>query len=114
MCAQPGVNPLKYIDYGCWCGIGGAGKTMNKLDECCKAHDKCWEMSRKQPGCSSLADLPYIIDYDFTCSNAQVTCSGSNDLCVASVCECDREAAYCFARNEYNPEYKDLDRQTYC
>lgn len=46
---------------------------------CCRVHDKCYERSRKTPGCTGLADLPYIIDYDYTCSNQQVTCSGKNE-----------------------------------
>lgn len=112
---------------------------------CCKAHDKCWELSRKQPGCTGLGDLPYIIDYDLTCNNKQVTCSGelpltamepfqlqapppcdsplcvcvcvsvaSNSACAAAACECDRESAHCFARNVYDPKYKDLDRAAHC
>lgn len=28
------------------------------------------------PGCTAVGDLPYIIDYEYTCSNQQVTCSG--------------------------------------
>lgn len=43
---------------------------------CCKAHDKCYETSKNTPGCTGVADLPYILDYDFTCSNRQVSCSG--------------------------------------
>lgn len=43
---------------------------------CCRAHDKCYETSRKTPGCTALADLPYVLLYDFTCSNERVTCSG--------------------------------------
>lgn len=51
---------------------------------CCKVHDKCYEESRTLPGCTAVGDLPYIIDYEFTCSNEQVTCSGEAVLC--SVC----------------------------
>lgn len=31
-CTQPGVNPLKYNDYGCWCGLGGQGTPKDELD----------------------------------------------------------------------------------
>ncbi len=31
-CAQPGVNPLKYNEYGCWCGLGGGGTPRDELD----------------------------------------------------------------------------------
>lgn len=43
---------------------------------CCRSHDACYEESRKVPGCTGLDDLPYFINYNFTCSNRQVTCSG--------------------------------------
>ncbi|XP_008334839.1 phospholipase A2-like [Cynoglossus semilaevis] len=114
VCAQPGVNPLRYNNYGCWCGFGGQGTPRDDLDQCCKLHDHCYEASRKIPGCSGVADLPYVIDYDFTCSNRQVACSATNDQCQAAVCECDRVAAHCFARNTYNPENKNLDPDVHC
>uniref|UniRef100_A0A3P8VPG5 Phospholipase A2 n=1 Tax=Cynoglossus semilaevis TaxID=244447 RepID=A0A3P8VPG5_CYNSE len=101
--------------------VGGAlevrGRSLTDgdfLHRCCKLHDHCYEASRKIPGCSGVADLPYVIDYDFTCSNRQVACSATNDQCQAAVCECDRVAAHCFARNTYNPENKNLDPDVHC
>lgn len=43
---------------------------------CCEVHDKCYKASRKAPGCTAIADLPYVLVYDSTCSNQQVSCSG--------------------------------------
>ncbi|XP_033828099.1 phospholipase A2-like [Periophthalmus magnuspinnatus] len=108
-CAQPGVNPLIFNEYGCWCGFGGKGTPVDELDQCCKVHDKCYEAARKLPGCSAIADLPYVLVYDHTCSNQRVTCSDTNDTCQLAVCECDRVAAHCFAEKPYNPENKNLD-----
>ncbi|CAG5920544.1 unnamed protein product [Menidia menidia] len=113
-CAQPGVNPLIYNEYGCWCGFGGSGTPVDDVDRCCRVHDKCYEASRKIPGCSGISELPHIIDYDFTCSGQQVTCSATNDKCQAAACECDRAAAYCFAQYEYNPDNKNLDSKVHC
>uniref|UniRef100_A0A8C5DDA2 Phospholipase A2 n=1 Tax=Gouania willdenowi TaxID=441366 RepID=A0A8C5DDA2_GOUWI len=113
-CAQPGINPLIYNNYGCWCGLGGQGTPLDELDTCCKVHDKCYEASRKVPECSGLVELPYIIEYDFTCSNKQVTCSAANNSCQAAVCECDRVAAHCFARAQYNHGNKDVDPDVSC
>ncbi|XP_058492278.1 phospholipase A2, minor isoenzyme-like [Solea solea] len=113
-CPQPGTNPLDYNNYGCWCGFGGSGTPRDELDMCCKVHDKCYEASRKVPGCTAIADLPYVLVYDFTCSSRQVTCSATNNKCQAAVCECDRVAAHCFARTAYNPENKDLDSKVHC
>uniref|UniRef100_A0A668AJ39 Phospholipase A2 n=1 Tax=Myripristis murdjan TaxID=586833 RepID=A0A668AJ39_9TELE len=113
-CAQPGVSPLAYNNYGCWCGFGGTGTPRDGVDECCKVHDKCYERSRKTPGCTAIADLPYILAYDFSCTNDQVSCSATNDKCQAAVCECDRVAAHCFAQATYNPDNKNLDPEVHC
>ncbi|KAM7018212.1 phospholipase A2-like [Tautogolabrus adspersus] len=113
-CAQPDVSALKYNNYGCWCGFGGSGTPLDELDECCRVHDMCYRASRKAPGCTALVDLPYVLIYDFTCSNQQVTCSATNNKCQAAVCECDRVAAHCFARTKYNPENKNVDPKVHC
>ncbi|XP_030594339.1 phospholipase A2, minor isoenzyme-like [Archocentrus centrarchus] len=113
-CAQPGVNPLMYNNYGCWCGFGGTGTPRDEVDMCCKIHDKCYQACRKIPECTAIADLPYILVYDHTCENQKVTCSATNNKCQAAVCECDRAAAHCFAQNTYNPENKNLDPKVHC
>ncbi|XP_071338297.1 phospholipase A2, minor isoenzyme-like isoform X2 [Trachinotus anak] len=113
-CVQPGVYPLQYNNYGCWCGFGGKGTPQDELDMCCKIHDECYGTSMKTPGCTSLFDLPYFLVYDFTCLNEQLTCSATNNKCQAAVCECDRVAAECFARATYNPENKNLDTRVHC
>ncbi|MEQ2188811.1 hypothetical protein GOODEAATRI_018732, partial [Goodea atripinnis] len=30
-CAQPGVNPLAYNEYGCWCGLGAVKCMINAI-----------------------------------------------------------------------------------
>ncbi|XP_077457371.1 phospholipase A2 [Stigmatopora argus] len=113
-CAQPGVSPLKYNDYGCWCGFGGTGNPVDDLDKCCKVHDKCYESSRKKPGCTNISDLPYVLVYDYTCSDGQVSCSATNNKCQSAVCECDRVAAHCFEKAKFNSENKNLDPDVHC
>ncbi|XP_062310895.1 phospholipase A2-like [Osmerus eperlanus] len=113
-CIQPGVNPLKYDNYGCWCGLGGSGTPRDGVDRCCKSHDLCYRASKSLPECRPIIDAPYIKIYDFTCKNKQVSCSASNDPCQAFVCECDRVAAHCFAKNTYNHENKNLDPKVHC
>uniref|UniRef100_A0A8C6NPP5 Phospholipase A2 n=1 Tax=Nothobranchius furzeri TaxID=105023 RepID=A0A8C6NPP5_NOTFU len=109
-CVQPGVSPLRYNNYGCWCGLGGSGKPVDGVDKCCKTHDQCYSTSRSVPECSSIVDSPYTIVYDYTCSNKQVECSDTNNKCQAAVCKCDKAVAQCFARNPYHPKNKDLDK----
>ncbi|XP_015250596.1 PREDICTED: phospholipase A2 [Cyprinodon variegatus] len=113
ICTQPGINPLDYNEYGCYCGLGGGGTPVDDVDRCCQVHDKCYENSRKIPGCDGIFDLPHIISYDFTCSNKHAYCSATNDSCEAAACECDRAATECFARYNYNPDNKYLGSQ-YC
>nr|XP_020446120.1 phospholipase A2, minor isoenzyme-like isoform X2 [Monopterus albus]XP_020446121.1 phospholipase A2, minor isoenzyme-like isoform X3 [Monopterus albus]XP_020446123.1 phospholipase A2, minor isoenzyme-like isoform X3 [Monopterus albus] len=114
-CVQPGVNPLAYDNYGCWCGIGGGvGAPRDEVDMCCQVHDKCYDTNRNVSGCDSLMQHPYILVYGYTCSNQQVTCSATNNRCQAAVCECDRAAAECFAKATYNPENKKLDHKADC
>ncbi|KAJ3581310.1 hypothetical protein NHX12_029381 [Muraenolepis orangiensis] len=114
-CVQPGTNALLYNNYGCWCGLGGGAEPVDDVDMCCKLHDKCYhdKASRLAPGCTAIADLPYLLVYDYTCHNRQATCSASNTRWQAAVCECDRVAAHCFARTKYNPENKNLDQSVH-
>ncbi|MED6239791.1 hypothetical protein ATANTOWER_011194 [Ataeniobius toweri] len=84
-CVQPGVNPLNYNEYGCWCGLGGGGTPVDDVDRCCQVHDNCYDNSQTIPECEGIFDLPYVIIYDFSCSNKQVDCSATNDKCQAAV-----------------------------
>ncbi|MED6285168.1 hypothetical protein CHARACLAT_026561 [Characodon lateralis] len=84
-CVQPDVNPLNYNEYGCWCGLGGGGTPVDDVDRCCQVHDNCYGNSHTIPECEGIFDLPYVIIYDFSCSNKQVDCSATNDKCQAAV-----------------------------
>jgi hypothetical protein len=43
-----GLSPEIIANYGNWCGKGGAGATMDSMDQCCKEHDVCYGAA----GCS--------------------------------------------------------------
>ncbi|KAM8759874.1 phospholipase A2-like [Acanthopagrus schlegelii] len=110
-CVQPGVNPLKYNNYGCYCGLGGQGTPVDEVDQCCKVHDACYRAQMRNPQCQGFFKKPYLIHYQQKCSQRRPTCSASNDRCQAAACECDRRAALCFARAKYIPGHKNLNKR---
>uniref|UniRef100_A0A3Q3K9E8 Phospholipase A2 n=1 Tax=Monopterus albus TaxID=43700 RepID=A0A3Q3K9E8_MONAL len=114
-CVQPGVNPLKYDNYGCWCGFGGRGTPRDQVDKCCQVHDYCYRQSKQIRGCISYTSTRALMVAPVQIGNYSLTDStvspATNNRCQAAVCECDREAAYCFAKATYNPGNKNLNRK---
>ena len=50
----------------------------------------------------------------FTDDHVRPYSPASNDKCQAAICQCDRNAAHCFAQAQYNPENKNLDQKEHC
>ncbi|XP_055511530.1 basic phospholipase A2 pseudexin B chain-like [Leucoraja erinacea] len=106
-CVIPGSHPLiTFNNYGCYCGPGGHGEPVDDLDRCCQTHDKCYGAAAEM-GCT-FSEGPALVLYKYTCSEKTVTCDCNNYKCAKFVCECDRNAAACFANAQptYNPKYK--------
>ncbi|XP_069789763.1 phospholipase A2, minor isoenzyme-like isoform X2 [Narcine bancroftii] len=113
-CVLPDSDPiLDFNNYGCNCGFGGSGKTVDELDKCCLNHDQCYHRAKEEE-CRFLIDSPYIELYSHSCSKNKITCSGKNNPCEDAICNCDRTAAICFSQAPYNPQYKNLDKDIYC
>ncbi|XP_007534845.1 phospholipase A2, membrane associated-like [Erinaceus europaeus] len=91
-----------YGFYGCYCGWKGRGTPKDATDRCCAAHDCCYHKLEKQ-GCKTKS-LKYKADY----RGNQIICEKQGSSCSVQVCECDRVAALCFARNlsTYNKKYQ--------
>ncbi|XP_065181105.1 uncharacterized protein LOC135811788 [Sycon ciliatum] len=73
-CEIPNVNfvqgAVRYINYGCWCGVGGKGRTVDKIDECCKAHDECYNRA-----IAARCENPKFYTYKHSCSGGRVQCA---------------------------------------
>ncbi|XP_036385784.1 phospholipase A2-like [Megalops cyprinoides] len=111
ICTMPDSWPaLDYADYGCYCGKGGSGTPVDDLDRCCQVHDRCYEASMQMDECWPILDNPYTEMYSYKCDKATktITCTDNNDKCEKFICECDRQAAMCFAEAGYNEENEHL------
>ncbi|XP_072354569.1 phospholipase A2, minor isoenzyme-like isoform X2 [Scyliorhinus torazame] len=114
-CVVPNSRPVfDYSDYGCYCGFGGSGIPVDELDRCCQVHDLCYGGTSNVKECRPIYDNPYIKLYKYSCSGGIATCGPDNSPCEAYVCECDRQAALCFADAPYKEEYKHLETEKYC
>ncbi|EDO43503.1 predicted protein, partial [Nematostella vectensis] len=95
-----GRSAWDYNRYGNWCGRGGGGTPVDGVDRCCRAHDLCWGEVKH---CHPFSNL-YRYRISGIYPSCSITCNaGKNDSCEQSICNCDKAAAECFARNTYNP-----------
>uniref|UniRef100_A0A671U3Z3 Phospholipase A2 n=1 Tax=Sparus aurata TaxID=8175 RepID=A0A671U3Z3_SPAAU len=60
-CVQPGVNPFKYNNYGCYCSFGGHGTPVDEVDQCCKVHDEFYGVQMRIPQCRGFFKQRYFI-----------------------------------------------------
>ncbi|XP_038049105.1 phospholipase A2 AP-PLA2-I-like [Patiria miniata] len=118
-CTIDSSAPVKYADYGCFCGEGSAGATpVDDTDSCCQAHEQCYDGSLAASiGCSSSDrdDLPYEYSTHHVFSRCSVQCDPVEDYpadqdkaaCRVYLCECDCQLAQCLkdAAGSYNGDY---------
>nr|XP_051703805.1 group 10 secretory phospholipase A2 isoform X4 [Oryctolagus cuniculus] len=64
-------SPMAYVDYGCFCGLGGHGQPRDAVDWCCHRHDCCYARA-EEAGCS-----PKMEHYPWECVGQQVLCGAS-------------------------------------
>lgn len=100
-----GRSAFDYLGYGCHCGLGGKGKPVDKVDECCMLHDQCYGNTSTYLQFWNLCS-PHLVNYAWSFDEGAVTCTGNTDACGYKTCICDKLVAECFARNTYNIEYK--------
>ncbi|XP_071485530.1 phospholipase A2 A2-actitoxin-Cgg2a-like [Diadema antillarum] len=110
-----GRSSWDFYGYGCWCGLGGEGQTVDSLDECCKRHDECYQDLVNSKVCSTM-DL-YLGFYHFNRRHCEekslptISCDDAMTACKISLCECDLQVALCFAKNQYNPKNAHYNRK---
>jgi secretory phospholipase A2 len=104
--ADTTMGRLEYLDYGCFCGRGGAGTPVDATDTCCETHDKCWKAVKDSGKGSCYAinyGKPTFVDKDGAttddCEQWDVTrICGGNTGAAKSCCECDLAAVQCFQK----------------
>ncbi|KAI5212301.1 group 10 secretory phospholipase A2 [Manis pentadactyla] len=89
-------SPIAYINYGCYCGLGGHGQPRDTIDWCCHRHDCCYTRA-EEAGCE-----PKIERYSWQCVDQRILCGPAENKCQELLCKCDQEIAYCLAQTEYN------------
>jgi len=109
MIYHKGLTPADYLDYGCWCGWGNSGTlAMDATDICCYIHDQCYTLIDRGLSCSTK-----LTTYAWKGQpNNVIECTDSIGTCDRNVCECDKAAADCFAkqRSTYNPAFYDMNQ----
>lgn len=93
---------ISYGIYGCHCGVGGRGSPKDATDWCCVTHDCCYNRLEKR-GCGTK-----FLTYKFSYRGGQISCSANQNSCRKELCQCDKAAAECFARNKksYSLKYQ--------
>ncbi|CAJ0562910.1 unnamed protein product, partial [Mesorhabditis spiculigera] len=107
-----GYNALTYNNYGCWCGMGGAGDTIDGVDRCCMMHDQCYDRAVDKKICSDTP-FEYVDDFSWTCTNKTAACGASRNPCAAALCACDKQVVDCwkqYARPATKPKCNGVRR----
>uniref|UniRef100_A0AC34PUL6 Phospholipase A2 n=1 Tax=Panagrolaimus sp. JU765 TaxID=591449 RepID=A0AC34PUL6_9BILA len=108
-----GYTALDYNDYGCWCGVGGEGKPIDGIDECCMLHDHCYDKAVDTKMCFDVP-FEYVEDYSWMCNvtgkHSEPICSDDQNTCKSALCWCDQMVVDCWGQYPKPPFKKSCSR----
>nr|CDJ96118.1 Phospholipase A2 domain containing protein [Haemonchus contortus] len=90
-------SPIRYNNYGCWCGFGGSHEPIDEIDKCCMHHDNCYRDAVENKLCRDTA-LEYVLVYNWQCTNSTATCLDAEGTCKRALCDCDTAVVNCWAQ----------------
>ncbi|GFR20740.1 phospholipase A(2) [Trichonephila clavata] len=98
-------NPLDFLNYGNWCGLGGSGYTLDTIDRCCKMHDLCYEDASDRV---CIDEKPHLAAYRWKTYGGKIHCNKADYPCGLAACRCDGKFSSCVAayKHDYNPGLK--------
>nr|XP_002126717.2 acidic phospholipase A2 CM-II-like [Ciona intestinalis] len=96
-----------YLNYGCYCGLGGQGVALDESDRCCQLHDQCYGKFMQTYTSGVYTDT---YKYKFHKQNPDATkieCYDDVGLEQAK-CLCDKNLAVCLQKAR--PSYTESNR----
>ncbi|XP_054714900.1 acidic phospholipase A2-like [Uloborus diversus] len=98
-------NPLDFLNYGNWCGLGGNGYPMDDIDSCCRQHDFCYD---KASDSVCLDEKPHVAKYRWKYAAGKLHCNKGDYGCGLATCRCDAKFAACVQvyKASYDPRNK--------
>nr|QDC23068.1 phospholipase A2 [Cupiennius salei] len=102
-----------FINYGNWCGLGGSGKPVDPVDECCQNHDICYDLATSGVCREHGTKGVYQLEYKWRVTDdGMAVCNDEKDECKMAICFCDAIISKCLKSNidAYDPKnYHDID-----
>uniref|UniRef100_UPI00358F50EF acidic phospholipase A2 PLA-2-like n=1 Tax=Myxine glutinosa TaxID=7769 RepID=UPI00358F50EF len=104
-----------YINYGCYCGLGGCGQPLDGIDRCCQIHDECYgNISTMNTSCRWYQS-PHLTMYTWSFdSKKNIVCGDKPHTCLREICDCDKTVVECIMGKEYHANLKNTDRIRNC
>ncbi|VDM97296.1 unnamed protein product [Thelazia callipaeda] len=80
-------SAIVYVNYGCWCGMGGSGKPIDGIDRAVE-NGLCYDTAEE-----------YVLPYDWMCNGTKPLClTNGVSECSKALCDCDSRVVKCWNR----------------